>query len=77
MSNDTTATTSKAKPTHKAYNVRKYQQNGAHKSDWTVIGVAWQHGDGEGFDIVLECLPLNGRVALRKNKSKSESSEQA
>jgi hypothetical protein len=36
MSNDTT--TSK-RPTHKAYSVRKYQQNGEHKSEWTPIGV--------------------------------------
>lgn len=25
-------------------------------------------GDGNGFDIVLECLPVSGGVALRKNK---------
>jgi hypothetical protein len=74
MSNDTN--TSK-RPTHKAYSVRKYQKNGEHKSEWTPIGVAWLHGDGEGFDIVLECLPVSGRVALRKNKPKPEQSDQA
>jgi hypothetical protein len=74
MSKDTT--TSK-RPTHTAYSVRKYQKNGEHKSQWTPIGSGWLHGDGEGFDIVLECIPVNGRVALRKNKPKSEQAEQA
>ncbi len=72
MSNDATTTSSSKRPTHTAYSVRKYQKNGEHKSDWTQIGVAWLHGDGNGFDIVLECIPVNGRVALRKNKPKSE-----
>ena len=75
MSN--TTTTSKQRPTHTAYSVRKYTQNGEHKSDWTRIGAAWLHGDGEGFDIVLEAVPVNGRIALRKNKPKSEQAPDA
>ena len=67
MSNDT-ATTSK-RPTHTAFSVREYQKNGEkRKSDWSRVGCAWAHRDGEGFDIVLESLPVNGRVALRKSK---------
>jgi hypothetical protein len=69
MTNDTT--TSK-RPTHSAYSVREYTKGGEKKSAWSPIGVAWAHMDGEGFDIVLESLPVNGRVALRKNKSKTE-----
>jgi hypothetical protein len=55
MSNETT--TSK-RPTHSAYSVRDYTKNGERKADWTAIGVAWAHQDGEGFDIVLEALPV-------------------
>ena len=69
MSNDTT--TSK-RPTHTAYSVRDYQRNGQKESDWTRIGVAWQHRDGDGFDIILEALPVSGRVAIRKNKPKAQ-----
>ena len=69
MSNDTT--TSK-RPTHTAYSVREYQKGSETKSDWTRIGIAWAHRDGEGFDIILDALPVNGRVALRKSKPKSE-----
>ena len=68
MSNDTT--TSK-RPTHTAYSIRKYKQNGEHKSQWTRIGAAWVSAE-EGFDIVLEALPVSGRIALRKDKPKPE-----
>jgi len=68
MTNDTN--TSK-RPTHTAYSVREYKANNERKSEWTRIGIAWAHRDGEGFDIVLEALPVNGRVALRKSKPKA------
>ena len=58
-------------PTHTAYSVREYEKNGEQKSDWTRIGIAWAHRDGEGFDIVLDALPVNGRIALRKSKPKA------
>jgi hypothetical protein len=74
MTNDTTTT--KQRPTHTAFSVRKYKQNGAHKSSRTPIGAGWVHGDGEGFDIVLEAFPVNGRVTLRKNRPQTEQLEQ-
>jgi hypothetical protein len=70
MSNDTTTT--KQRPTHNAFTVRKYKVNGEHRSQYTKIGAAWQHGDGKGYDVVLECLPVDGRVSLRLNEPKSE-----
>ena len=69
MSNDTK--TSK-RPTHYAYSVRDYQQNKEWKADWTRVGVAWAHSDGEGFDVLLEALPINGRVVVRKPKPKAD-----
>lgn len=50
-------------PTHIAYQVREGREKG--KSYWTRIGAAWPHNDGEGFNIQLECVPLDGRVTLR------------
>lgn len=38
MTNDTTTT--KQRPTHTAFSVRKYKQNGAHKSSRTPLGLA-------------------------------------
>ena len=48
-------------PSHLAYQVRE----GKDKSFWTRIGVAWQHKDGKGFSVHLECMPLDGRISLR------------
>lgn len=48
-------------PTHLAYQVR----DGKDKGFWTRIGVAWQHRDGKGFNVLLECTPLDGRITLR------------
>jgi hypothetical protein len=70
-------TTTTRKPTHTAYSVRDYEKNGETNSDWTRVGVAWAHRDGNGFDIILEAIPVNGRIALRKNKPKSEQAPQA
>lgn len=67
MSNMTTAS---KRPTHLAYSVRDYAKRTETKSDWTKIGIAWAHKDGNGFDIILDALPVNGRVALRKSTPK-------
>ena len=68
MSNDTKTN----RPTHIAYSVREYQKHGAIESDWTRIGAAWQHRDGEGIDIQLEAFPVSGRITLRANKPKPQ-----
>ena len=31
---------------------------------WTRIGSAWPHASGEGFNIELNALPVNGRIVL-------------
>jgi hypothetical protein len=36
------------------------------------IGTAWAHGDGKGFNVQLESLPLDGRVQLRVPNEKAE-----
>jgi hypothetical protein len=48
-------------PTHIAYQVR----NGKDKGYFTRIGVAWANKDGKGFNIQLDCVPLDGRITLR------------
>jgi len=39
---------------------------------WTRIGAAWTHADGNGFNIQIETLPLDGRITLRIASEKSE-----
>lgn len=48
-------------PTHIAFHVRE----AGGKSFWDRIGVAWQHSDGKGFNIELNCVPIDGQVTLR------------
>ncbi len=59
---NTTASTGSKTPSHIAYQVRDREGK---KGFWTRIGSAWSHNDGKGFNIQLECVPLDGRITLR------------
>jgi hypothetical protein len=55
-------------PSHRVYAVTK---NGE-KSYWQPIGALWQHGDGEGFNLKLDYLPLNdAEIVIRKPKAET------
>lgn len=56
-------TTTSKTPTHFAYHVRDRKEGG--DAIWTRIGSAWQHTDGNGFNILVGTLPLDGRISLR------------
>ncbi|MFO0831538.1 MAG: hypothetical protein U0637_06815 [Phycisphaerales bacterium] len=62
--NDTTTptNTSTRTPSHVAYQVRDREGK---KGIWTRIGSAWPHADGNGFNIQIEAVPLDGRISLR------------
>ncbi len=49
-------------PTHIAYTVRDLDND---RSFWTRIGSAWAHADGNGFNIQVDAVPLDGRITLR------------
>ena len=54
-----------SKPTHRAYTVIKRDN----KDDyWLNLGVAFAHDDGEGFNLLLQALPLDGKIVLRTYK---------
>ena len=55
------------KPTHLVYHVtgRGEQDNEEKRGFWTKIGAAWPHKDGKGFTVLVETMPLNGRLILR------------
>jgi hypothetical protein len=61
-----TMSNSANRPTHRVYAVTK---NGK-KSYWRAIGAAWPHSDGEGFNLKLDYLPLNGaEIKIRRPKA--------
>ena len=54
------------RPSHRVYAVTK---NGE-RNFWQPIGAAWPHKDGEGFNLKLDFLPLNGaEIVIRKPKA--------
>lgn len=58
MSNETKSKS----PTHIAYQVREGDDN---KSYFNRIGAVWTHKDGEGFNIQLDSVPVDGKVTVR------------
>jgi hypothetical protein len=53
-------------PTYTAFTVVKREG----KDDyWLNIGAAFMHEDGDGFNVVLQALPINGKIVLRLPKS--------
>jgi len=54
-----------AQVAYRAYTVIK--REGA-DDFWLPIGAAFMHGDGDGYNIVLQALPIDGRIVLRLPK---------
>jgi len=56
-------------PTHIAYHVRNREGG---EGFWSLIGSAWPHADGKGFNIRLDTAPLDGRITLRVASDKAK-----
>ena len=57
--------TTAKKPAFNAYTVTGEGK----QAFWTRIGSAWPHQNGEGFNIELNALPVNGRIVLMSPKA--------
>lgn len=66
--NTTTAKADSKSPLYYAYSVRDPKAEGQ-KAFWTRIGAFFAHDDNEGGTLVLEALPIDGRVVLRTPKT--------
>jgi hypothetical protein len=55
-------------PTYIAYHVKDTPagEQGEKRSVWTRVGAAWPNKDGRGFNVVLDVVPLDGRLILRE-----------
>ena len=61
-----------SKPAYRAYTVIKREG----KDDfWLNLGVAFRHENGEGFNLLLQALPLDGKIVLRVYKDEEEEDE--
>lgn len=56
------------RPSHAVYVV----EGEGERAFWTKIGAAWQHEDGDGFNVTLTAIPLTGRLVIRKPKADRE-----
>ena len=56
-------------PSHIASQIRGRE---GEKSFFTRIGAAWPNKNGTGFNIQLDALPLDGRIALLVPSDKTE-----
>lgn len=50
------------RPSHYAYQVNEGQEG---KSYFNKVGAAFEHKDGQGYNILLDSVPVDGRVTLR------------
>lgn len=56
-------------PTHRVYTlIPRKADKGEEDNFWLNIGSAFEHGDGKGYNLVLEALPLDGKLVLREVK---------
>jgi len=53
-------------PTYQAYTVVKRE---GQDDFWLNIGAAWMHQDGEGYNVILQALPIDGKIVLRPPKT--------
>ena len=50
------------RPSHFAYQVSEGQDG---KSYFNKVGAAFEHRDGQGYNVTLDSVPVDGRVTLR------------
>lgn len=56
-------------PNYTAYTVVKRE---GQDDFWIAIGGAWLHEDGDGYNVVLQALPINGKIVLRLPKAQGD-----
>jgi len=72
MSTKKTTPTKSNLPAFIAYHVRDGKND---KGYFSRIGVAFAHKDGNGFNLLIETIPLDGKITLRVPTEKSEQAE--
>jgi hypothetical protein len=56
--------------------VEKYEDDaGTEKSNWTRVGVAFSHKDGNGLNVELRAIPVSGKLVIRRHEGKARTAE--
>lgn len=53
------------KPDQIAYSVKESPDG---KGYWNRIGAVWNHKDGRGAELILDSIPMDGRITLREQR---------
>lgn len=61
-------------PTHRAYSVVRRE---GQEDFWLNVGLVFPHKDGGGFNIMLQALPLDGKIVCREIVAEEETEESA
>lgn len=59
------------KPSHRLYIVTGEGE----KAVWRPIGAGWSHGDGKGFNLSCDAVPLQGRIVMRVITPKTDATD--
>ena len=62
-------------PTHRAYSV--IRRGDGQDDFWLNIGLVFPHKDDGGFNIMLQALPLDGKIVCRTINAEEEAEESA
>lgn len=61
-----------ARPSHRVYTVIKREN----KEDyWLNLGVAFEHDDNAGYNLLLQALPIDGKLVMRTYREDEEEKE--
>lgn len=63
--------TKSTKPAFIAYQVRNSKGEQG-EGFWNRVGAAFPHADGKGYTVLLDAIPLDGKVALRVPSEKKD-----
>jgi hypothetical protein len=58
-----------AKPVFHAFTTREYGEDQDRKTFWRQIGSVFPH---KGFDVILDALPIDGRIVLLEPQPKEK-----
>ncbi len=61
-------------PSHRAYSVIRREGQDDY---WLNIGLVFPHKDGTGFNIMLQALPLDGKIVCREVSAEDQAEEPA
>jgi len=61
-------------PSYRAYTVIKRE---GQDDFWLAIGAAFMHQDGDGYNVVLQALPIDGKIVLRQPRDEPAGQQQA